>query len=157
MLVTKRWWFSRWEIETPGARPPAKSMVAATKEKVDLNQFNVQSALILGCLEDFLGKVSWFQSSEPEVAPRLSNKSQLCCQTDLKEVRFTKRRKDSAALILTKAVFFKSWDTGTHAESKSNFGISVLQQNKSIFVTYCHFSKRKTFTSNTSMYCRAKK
>ena len=73
MLVTKRWWFLRWEIETPGARPPAKYMVAATKEKVNLNLSNVQSALILGCLEDFLGKVSWFQSSEPEVAPRLTS------------------------------------------------------------------------------------
>ena len=74
-ITTKGWWFLRWEIETPGARPPAKSMVAATKEKVDLNWFNVQSALILGCLEDFLGKVSWFQISKPEDAPRLTSLS----------------------------------------------------------------------------------
>ena len=61
-----------------------------------------------------LGGFSWQSELVSDLQARrctATNKSQLCCQTDLKEVRFTKRRKDSAALILTKAVFLKSWDT----------------------------------------------
>ena len=118
-ITTKGWWFLRWEIETPGAWSwsPAKSMVVPTRRKLNWICPTFSPRWFSAAWRIFLANevVSDLQARSCTT----TNKSQLCCQTDLKKVMFTKRRKDSSALILTKAVFLKSWDTYTRAVSKS--------------------------------------